>query len=106
MTFCSKVPISSRRIFAQRPKDSSCAQSPHTASSVVRTSSQGSDGAFTDTARTEGLNAATLRSLTFGVAPQDFDHDGRLDLALANGHIEIHADRRDNGSRRVAITRS
>jgi hypothetical protein len=44
--------------------------------------------AFVDEAGTAGLARATRLSLTFGLLFLDFDLDGRLDLALANGHIE------------------
>src|SRR5205814_1892507 len=64
----------------------------------------GSDGAFSDVSRSEGLYKATLQSLTFGVAPQDFDHDGRLDLAMANGHIEAQAEKtRDEPLRQLPL---
>ncbi|MHC4925205.1 MAG: CRTAC1 family protein, partial [Planctomycetota bacterium] len=35
-----------------------------------------------------GVAGPTFPSLTFGVLFEDFDLDGRLDLAIANGHIE------------------
>lgn len=34
-----------------------------------------------------GLGQPTLRTLGFGLAAQDFDSDGDLDLVIANGHI-------------------
>ncbi len=43
---------------------------------------------FVDEAGGAGLSAATFPVLTFGVLLQDLDLDGRLDLTLANGHIE------------------
>ena len=46
------------------------------------------DGVFESIAAASGLVQATLPMLTFGVVFEDFDYDGRLDLVLANGHIE------------------
>ncbi len=43
---------------------------------------------FSDDAILEGLAAATRPVLTFGLVLEDFDLDGDLDLAQANGHIE------------------
>jgi hypothetical protein len=44
--------------------------------------------AFVDEGPAAGLAGATFPSLTFGLLFQDFDLDGRPDLAIANGHIE------------------
>ena len=38
-----------------------------------------------------GIGAATLPFVGFGVVFFDFDHDGQLDLAFANGHIHDNA---------------
>ncbi|MCB9831716.1 MAG: CRTAC1 family protein [Planctomycetes bacterium] len=46
------------------------------------------DPFFIDEATSAGLGAATRDSLTFGLAMFDFDLDGYLDLACANGHVE------------------
>jgi hypothetical protein len=43
---------------------------------------------FVDEGPAAGLAGPTFPSLTFGLLFQDFDLDGRFDLALANGHIE------------------
>ncbi|HKD99504.1 MAG TPA: CRTAC1 family protein, partial [Planctomycetota bacterium] len=43
---------------------------------------------FADDAGVAGLANPTWLSLTFGLAFVDVDLDGRLDLAIANGHIE------------------
>jgi hypothetical protein len=44
-------------------------------------------GWFEDRSRAVGLAAPTRYSLGFGIAFADFDADGRLDLAIANGHV-------------------
>lgn len=43
---------------------------------------------FSDETGAAGLAAATFAMLTFGLIFTDIDLDGRLDLAIANGHIE------------------
>ncbi len=43
---------------------------------------------FVDEAVLEGLGPASRIPLTFGVVFLDYDLDGRLDLLLANGHLE------------------
>ena len=45
------------------------------------------NGLFADATLTSGIGAATLRFLGFGAAFLDYDHDGSLDLAIANGHV-------------------
>jgi Flp pilus assembly protein TadD len=45
-------------------------------------------GLFADHTSTSGLDAASRTLLGFGIACLDFDNDGRLDLATANGHID------------------
>jgi hypothetical protein len=45
-------------------------------------------GLFVDGAGKARLSGSTLLSLTFGLVFADFDHDGYVDLMLANGHIE------------------
>jgi tetratricopeptide (TPR) repeat protein len=44
-------------------------------------------GVFADATASVGLPIATRRLLGFGVALLDFDDDGHLDLASANGHV-------------------
>jgi hypothetical protein len=43
---------------------------------------------FVDEGPAAGVAGPTFPSLTFGLVFQDFDLDGRPDLAIANGHIE------------------
>ena len=49
---------------------------------------RGRAGGFTPTAAEAGLAGPTFAPLTFGLHFLDADLDGRLDLALANGHLE------------------
>jgi enediyne biosynthesis protein E4 len=44
-------------------------------------------GLFADATLVSGVGAATLRFLGFGAAFLDYDNDGSLDLAIANGHV-------------------
>jgi hypothetical protein len=44
-------------------------------------------GIFADATASVGLSIATRRLLGFGVGLLDFDDDGHLDLASANGHV-------------------
>src|SRR5262249_16448462 len=44
-------------------------------------------GVFGDRTRASGLAAASRSLLGFGIACLDFNNDGRLDLATANGHV-------------------
>jgi hypothetical protein len=51
------------------------------------------DGFFSDVSRETGLGPITFRPLSWGTALADFDNDGDLDLAVANGHIYPQIDR-------------
>jgi hypothetical protein len=48
---------------------------------------------FVDEAVLEGLGPASRIPLTFGLLFLDYDLDGRLDLLLANGHLEHEIDK-------------
>lgn len=48
----------------------------------------GPGGAFQDLAKPSGVGAASRNTLGFGCAFADIDLDGRLDLAVVNGHID------------------
>jgi enediyne biosynthesis protein E4 len=45
------------------------------------------DGLFADATAQSGLNLATVSYLGFGAVFLDYDNDGDLDLAIANGHV-------------------
>jgi hypothetical protein len=44
-------------------------------------------GLFGDATLPSGIGSATLRFLGFGAVFLDYDNDGHLDLAIANGHV-------------------
>ncbi|HET7293791.1 MAG TPA: CRTAC1 family protein, partial [Vicinamibacteria bacterium] len=50
-------------------------------------------GFFEDVSRETGVGPITYRPLSWGTAFADFDNDGDLDLAVANGHIYPQIDR-------------
>jgi len=50
-------------------------------------------GFFADVSRETGVGPATFRPLSWGTALADFDNDGDLDLAIADGHIYPQVDR-------------
>jgi hypothetical protein len=52
---------------------------------------QGPRGLFHDDTATAGLTASTWRGTGFGALLADFDNDGALDLAIANGRVSAHA---------------
>jgi hypothetical protein len=45
-------------------------------------------GQFTERGYTAGIGAATVGTLGFGVKLADLDNDTRLDLVIANGHVQ------------------
>lgn len=47
-----------------------------------------SDRAFLDRAALSGIGQASIFTLAFGLKLADFDLDGHLDVAVANGHVE------------------
>ena len=49
---------------------------------------QGPPGMFQDHTVAAGLSKTSLRSTGFGTVAADFDQDGALDLAVANGRVE------------------
>jgi enediyne biosynthesis protein E4 len=49
-------------------------------------------GLFADATFETGFGAATLPFVGFGAVFLDYDNDGRLDLAIANGHVLDNAD--------------
>jgi hypothetical protein len=50
-------------------------------------------GFFADVSRESGVGPLTFRPLSWGTALADFDNDGDLDLAIADGHIYPQIDR-------------
>jgi len=50
------------------------------------------NGLFADATYESGLGVPTLPFVGFGVSFLDYDNDGRLDLAIANGHVLDNAE--------------
>jgi hypothetical protein len=46
------------------------------------------DGLFSERSYEAGISQSTLLWVGFGTRFLDYDHDGRLDLAMVNGHVE------------------
>ena len=49
------------------------------------------EGVFSDVTLRSGVGPATRRFVGFGVVFFDYDNDGRLDIAIANGHVLAQA---------------
>ena len=56
-------------------------------------------GQYRDVSYASGLGEATWTALGWGVAFADFDNDGDLDIAIANGHVYPAVDRQELGTR-------
>lgn len=55
-------------------------------------------GLFQDRSAVSALAVPHLKYLAFGCAFLDYDADGYPDLIVANGHVNVHADKRLDGS--------
>jgi hypothetical protein len=64
---------------------------------------QGPRGQFTDQSVSAGLTKPDWNSTGFGTALIDFDHDGALDLALANGRVRRDKDYQPEASTVAAL---
>lgn len=58
---------------------------------------QGPRGQFEDRTLHSGLSATQWRGTGFGTLMADFDHDGALDIAIANGRVFLGGRARDTG---------
>ena len=54
-------------------------------------------GLYEDVSASAGLAAPTAPVVSFGTSFLDFDNDGVVDLAIANGHVTEHADKIEAG---------
>lgn len=55
-------------------------------------------GLFEEVSYTAGVALGHMPFLTFGCEFIDYDRDGRMDLFIVNGHVQVHADQRFEGT--------
>ena len=57
------------------------------------------DGTFSDVSYPTGLGESSLPYVGWGTGFVDFDHDGLLDIFIANGHVDPEVDRLQSGTK-------